>query len=221
MSKGIAPLAPPNPPWHELAAVTAGGGYLAYVYNDDLGPLAVRAVTRVGDNKADPNYETKTYGLFTICGRQARAGIVRRGWQHLFFTTRRDDIRVLTGMYHVRWYAVLDPKGHDYCLAADKLHFVAEPLPLAKVDKVCGTRLNRQFRTCLLIPSNEDCRRLVELLASQPNAVDEYTREVSRLERYNLRHTGYRYVTCSEKEPFSWQCSRAKRILKKARRGPA
>ena len=56
--------------------LTAPAGFLSFYLRDELSALAVRGVTLPGNNKSDPNLETGTYGLFSICCQSMRAGIV-------------------------------------------------------------------------------------------------------------------------------------------------
>jgi len=144
-----------------------------------------------------------------------RRSIVKRGCRYLFFTTRRGKIRVLTGLYLVRWYATISSDDADFCLAADKVRFVADPIPLSVVDETCGTRVSRPFRTHVGLDV-EECRRLEGLLMAKPNALKAYLEEIDRLEEFNLKYGGYRYVTGKVKEAYSWQCRKAKSILRKA-----
>src|SRR6266568_2401005 len=88
---------PPNPPWAPMSQEGDGGGCLSVYYSDDMSPLAVRWITKPGDNKSDPNLETMTYGLFSTCSKAMRSGIVKRGAEYLFFATRRGGTRVLSG----------------------------------------------------------------------------------------------------------------------------
>ena len=207
-------LSPPNPPWEEISIKSSSGGYLGYVYNDDLSESPVRAVTKVRDNKADPNLETMTYGLFSRCGKIMRSSIVKRGCRYLFFTTRRGDIRVLIGRYLVRWYAPVSEACSDYCLAADDVWFVQDPIPLSIVDRYCGTKVSRQFRTHVGL-TTEECNCLDNMLSTKPNATKAYIDEIKRLERFNLMNGGYRYISGNIKEPFSWKCRKAMAILLK------
>src|SRR5437868_15491701 len=118
--------APPNAPWQEIQNPT-GAGYLSVYYSDDLSPLAVRFVTKPGDNKSDPNLETLTYGLFSTCSPSMRAGVVQRQYSYIFFTTKRAAGRVLSGFYHIQWYVPANsPRTNDFYLAADQAHFVAD-----------------------------------------------------------------------------------------------
>ncbi len=206
---------PPNHPWVPLAIHEASGGYLSYFFNDDLSRLPVRAVTIVGDNKADPNLETKTYGLFSTCNKTMRKSIVKRGCRHIFFITNRKGVRVLAGLYLVKWYAPVSLNDGDFCLAADRIWFMQAPIPLVDVDKACGTDICRPFRTCLRVDA-EGCRKMGNLLKRKPNATELHLSEIVRLERFNLKHGGYRYVTAKVRDSYSWDCVKVKSILKNA-----
>lgn len=203
----IPSVEPPNAPWQKLLRAEARTGYLSIYYSDDLSPLAVRFVTKPGDHKSDPNLETGSYGLFSVCCPKMRAGVVKRGSEFLFFATSRAGTRVLAGYYHLQWYAqgVYNGKGKDdYCLAADRIRFISEPIPLSKIDRRCKTNVSGWFRNMRLL-SGEQCLRIAEILDSQPDATPDYLEEIDRLERFNLRHTGYRYPTWRQEHKFAWE----------------
>jgi len=203
-----SPIVPPNPPWIALNITKESGGYLSIYYSEDLSPLPIRWVTKLGDHKSDPNLETLTYGLFSICGPKMRSGVVNRNSEYLFFATARNGERVLSGYYHLGWYAQGVYKGKtDYCLAADRAHFIADPIPLKKVDRSCSTNVSKWFRNMRLL-TNEQCRRIAGLIDAKPNAISAYLEEIDRLERFNLKHTGYRYPTWKRTEKFSWNQAR-------------
>jgi hypothetical protein len=205
---------PPNPPWLPLTICKASGGYLSYFYSDQLSSLPVRAITMVEDNKVDPSLETKTYGLFSLCNKNMRKSIVKRGCRHIFFVTRRKEVRVLTGLYLVKWYTPVTPNGDDFCLAADRIWFVKNPIPLEHIDKICGTNVSRWFRAYKHINA-EECKQIENLLKRRADATGLYLSEIDRLERFNLKYGGYKYVTSKEKGSYSWYCSTIKLILKK------
>lgn len=201
-------VVPPNPPWQVLNTNENSYGYLSIYYSDDLSPLPVRWITKPGDNKSDPNLETLTYGLFSTCSSRMRSGVVNRGSEYLFFATARNSERVLTGYYHLQWYAQGIYGGkRDYCLAADRIHFIADPLPLKKVDRSCGTDVSKWFRNMRLLKS-EQCKKMAALIDAKPNATAAYLEEIDRLERFNLKHSGYRYPTWKRTEKFSWEFGR-------------
>ncbi len=197
-------VSPPNPPWKELAPNPDAGGYLSFYYSDNMSALPVRWVTKPGDNKSDPNLETGTYGLFSTCSPGMRSGVVKRRVSHIFFFCRREEVRVVAGYYRIRWFAGGPQGAGDFCLAADGCHFVRNPLSFEEIDKKLETDLAKPFRSTRLI-SNEICTKLVTLLHQQSNAVNDYVAEIDRLERFNLKHGGYRYVAWQRQDKFSWQ----------------
>lgn len=197
-------IAPPNSPWRELDSPEDSSGYISIYYSDDLSSLPVRWVTKPGDNKSDPNLETLSYGLFSTCAPSMRSGAVKRRSSYLFFATSRKKERVLTGYYHLRWYAHGALGETDFCLAADKVKFIYEPISLKKVDRSCRTNVSDWFRNMRLLTGDE-CGRIVNLLKDEPDATADYLGEIDRLERFNLRHSGYRYPSWKRKEKFSWE----------------
>ncbi len=195
---------PPHPPWQELNSLSEAGGYLSIYYSDDLSRLPVRWVTKPGDNKSDPNLETLTYGLFSTCAPRMRSGVVARRGAYLFFVTSRKGTRVLTGYYHLRWYTSGVFVGtRDFCLAADTARFIEEPIPLAEVDRCCQTDVAGWFRGMRLLSARE-CRKIAMLIDARPDATAAYLEEIDRLERFTLRHGGYRYIARRQMEKFSW-----------------
>lgn len=206
---------PPNSPWEPLTVCEENGGYLSYFFSDELSSLPVRAITRVGDNKVDPNLETETYGLFSPCNKTMRKSIVKRGCRHIFFITKRKVGRVLAGLYLIKWYAPVSLENDDFCLATDSIWFVANPIPLEEVDECCGTNISRWFRTYLHVDAGE-CKKIERLLKRRVNVTGLYLSEIDRLERFNLKHGGYRYVTAKVRDSYSWDCVKVKTILKNA-----
>lgn len=199
------PVTPPAAPWIAISRKTKAQGALSYYYSDSLARLPVRAVTKPEDNKADPNIETLSYGLFSTCQKGLRSAFVKKGRQHLFFITALRGVRVLTGYYSVKWYAPLPAAGpSDFALAADAAHFLSKPLPLSEIDAACGTDLDRWFRTNLLI-DEEECQRVLALIQRQPDARTEYLQEIDRLEHFNKSRGGFRYIGRQLDEPFSWK----------------
>lgn len=194
---------PPNPPWNELKTPLPHDGYLSFYYSDDMSSLPVRWVTKPGDNKSDPNIETCTYGVFSTCSPQMRRGVVNQGRPLIFFFTRRGESRVLTGYYKIRWYACGPLGTADLCLAAEKCHFVKNPLSLVDVDGRLGTNLSAPFRGFRIV-SPEHSRRLIGVLHRQRDASADYVAEIDRLERFNLKHGGFRYISWKQPGKFDW-----------------
>jgi len=197
-------VTPPEAPWREVTRKVCAPGALSFYYNDELARFPIRAVTKPQDNKADPNLETLSYGIFSTCQKGLRSAFVKEGRQHLFFITTLRGVRVLTGYYSVKWFAPVSAAGPgDFALAADTAHFLSRPLSLAEIDAACGTRLNRKFRLNLLVEA-EECQRILAYMHQQPDARDSYLQEIDRLERFNKSRGGFRYVGRQLNEPFSW-----------------
>jgi hypothetical protein len=216
ISREAISVEPPNSPWEELNSPENIGGYLSIYYSDDMSRLPVRAVTKPGDNKSDPNLETLTYGLFSTCGPRMRSGAVNRRSAYLFFATSRKSIRVLTGYYHLRWFTRgVFENSNDYCLAADTARFIEHPIPLADVDRRCRTNVSKWFRGMRLLSSDE-CKRMVRLIDAQPDVTADYLDEIDRLERFNMKHSGYRYVAWKQTDKFSWGRAEQYLIVKKS-----
>ena len=196
---------PPHEPWQPLEVADPAVGYLSFFYSDELSRLPVREVTRPHDNKSDPNIETGTYGLFSTCQRSMRASAVNRGVQCLFFVCRRNGVRVVSGYYRLAWYAdgVLHAEGADYALAADKVHFVDPPIPLSDLPEAVASVATRPFRLARLLSADETFALLLALDA-KPNALSQYLAEIDRLERFQRFHSGRRYVSWQQEEPFTW-----------------
>lgn len=191
-----------DPRWTPLEADLGAGGSLSVYYSDPLGAVPARAVTKPGDNKADPNLETATYGLFSTCGRGLRAAFVENRREALFFTTRWRGRRVLAGYYRIGWYApVVSPTSRDWALAARALRFDAAPLSLAEVDVLLGTALDVRFRSSLRL-SPDETGRLFDLLDGRPDGTPRYLDEIDRLERFNAFHGGHRYIGRTQDVPF-------------------
>jgi hypothetical protein len=200
---------PPNPPWKELGGSSdQAGGFALVFYSDNLSRLPVRFVTKPGDNKAYPNLETLTFGLFSTCNRSLRSSAVARRYPYLFFITNRGGTRVLSGYYHVRWYTEGVFRGmKDFALAADEAGFLDPPIDVSDVDRRCGTRLRKWFRSYRLL-SPEECARILKLIQRRPDATETYLSEIDRLEHLNLRYGGSRYVSWKQTDKFSWELAR-------------
>ena len=179
-------------------------------YADNLARLPVRQITRPRDNKSDPNIETGTYGLFSTCERQMRSGIVDSGAQYIFFICRWGGRRAVSGYYRLAWRALGTlhlPTTRDFALAADAVHFVDPPIPITDLPEPLALVAGTRFRLTKRI-GGDPTTALVSVLSERPNAVADYLSEVDRLERFQLFHSGYRYVSWQQREPFSWDMAR-------------
>lgn len=217
---GKPPLQPPSPPWKELAPRADAESYLCFYYGSPISNTPVRDINRmvpvgkggfVADCKVDPNWETGTFGLFSTCQQDIRRGIVSRRAPYLFFFankvgTRRT--RVVSGYYRLRWYADGGTSAGDFCLAADKMHFVEKGIPFDKVNAAIGTRLSSRVPRLAIKLTPEQAGRLIGLLERQPDATSSYIREIRRLERINARcSNGLKYINFARKDSYSWSAA--------------
>lgn len=195
---------PPQPPWRPLD--DRGTGYLSVYLSDKLARWPVREVTRLRDNKSDPNIETGTYGLFSTCEPQMRNRIVKDGTATIVFvTSHAGRPRALTGYYHVSWYTPgsRGEGNRDYALAADALRFV-DPVPVASLPSALMEVCSSRFRTQKRIGA-ETVTALRELLHGQQDRTSRYREEVTRLENYARAHSGYSYPSWGREEGFDWE----------------
>jgi hypothetical protein len=196
---------PPDARWRPLDPGEPATGYASYYLSDELAIWPVRAITRIKDNKSDPNLETGTYGLFSTCQREMRSGIVRDPPRYVFFVTRpREGPRQLTGYYRLGWYTPgsLHRRIRDFALAADAMRFVDSiPLP-ALPDGLAATLAGRWRLNKRLTAAQTEA--LAALVDGLPDRTPEYLREIDRLETINRFHSGYRYPSWRRDEPWTW-----------------
>jgi len=194
---------PPNPPWTPLKPGDGKKAALSFYYSDPFSEVPVREVTHKNDPKADPNLETMTYGLFSICNRGMRATIVNEGIELVFFCTNRAGVRVLTGFYRIGWYYKVPRGKNEYMLAANEVRFVAPGFPLHELTPYLrGVRLDKQFRTFRYI-NGKTAERLYLLIKDAPDATPQYVSEINRLEQLTLKRNGYIY-RAKYPNGFSW-----------------
>ncbi|MCY4417278.1 MAG: hypothetical protein OXE87_13365 [Chloroflexi bacterium] len=188
---------------------TPATGYLSVYLSEDLSKLPIRAITKPNDNKSDPNIETRTYGLFSTCERGMRAGIVNNRAQFIIFLCKKGKERVVSGFYHLAWKTegIWHAAKRDYALAADYVHFVAEPIRVSDLPEPGKSAAERKFRLSKRVDAVET-QAIVTALQSQPNALEDYLSEIDRVERFQAFHSGYRYVSWKQERPFSWEMAR-------------
>jgi hypothetical protein len=192
---------PPNPPWQELPHAENEAGYLSFYYSDPLARYPVRHITKLADNKSDPNLETMTYGLFSTCEERMRQGIVRDLRRWIFFLTNyRGMGRAITGFYEIGWHAPGPGGPRDIALAAAQMRFI-DPIPVNEVRGHLGERVQIRFRPYMGL-SPEHTVELRELIEAKPERTQGYLTEIARLEAYSVSVCGYTYPTWSRERPF-------------------
>jgi hypothetical protein len=161
----------------------------------------VRDVTRVGDNKSDPNLETLTFGLFSTCEPRMRASIAKRGIGEIFFLTNIErEGRALVGRYELGW--LVEVENGDFALAARSAEFV-DPIPVTLFRGRAGEAVRKRMRTDMRIDESI-ASRLRAAIRRKPDRTDRYLAEIARLERMSLSRTEFRYPSWDRTEPFSW-----------------
>ena len=195
----------PMAPWTALPREAAPEGFLSYFYVDDLSGLPTRAVTKLGDNKSDPNVETGTYGLFSTCSQAMRSSVVNRGARFIFFVGRHSGERKIVGYYEVGWYAAGPSQNGrpDYALAAHRVRFVAPPLRARDLPPSLRPLLTSRWRMTKRVDARA-AAALATVIQRMPDATDRYVAEVRRLERLNRFHSGYAYPTWGRVAGFDW-----------------
>ncbi len=181
-------------------------GYASFYHADDLAAIPVRAVTRIKDNKSDPNIETGTYGLFSTCQKQMRSGIIKHGASFIFFFTRpRGQERYLAGMYELGAWTPggLGVAARDFAVAAKSVRFIA-PIRIADLGDGLAQPLSRRWRLTKRL-SPEQTVRLTKIVNQQADLTDQYILEVDRLERLNKFQSGYRYPTWMREDSWNWR----------------
>lgn len=194
-------LAPPAAPWSAIRKQDGSGAYLSVYLSSSLARLPIRDVTRLRDNKSDPNLETKTYGLFSTCEQRMRQSIAKRGIDEIFFITNVEgEGRALVGRYKLGWLVELEPG--DVALAASAMRFV-EPIPVATIPGRAGDKTRTRIRGYMRVDTHvaNDLRQLVD---ASPDRTDRYLAEIARLERMSSARTGYTYPSWDKKTPFTW-----------------
>lgn len=206
-------VSPPNHPWLPIDVKTNSLATISFYYGDSQAPvIPVRDVTNQNDAKRDPNLETLTYGLFSICCESERKSIVEKGIGTQFFcTTRANGTRVLTGYYHPKFYCEMEKTG-DYAIAAKSGRFVSPGFILTHLGGFLNDEsIGRFFRPWKYIRGQEKIEKLLLLINSAPDSTEKYLSEIKRLEAYAVKKYGLMYF--DRTEGFSWKS--AAQLMKK------
>ena len=200
----IPNVRPPNAPWLPIQRGATNIATMTFYYGDAKSPVVpIRDITNRNDAKHDPNLETLTYGLFSVCCKDERKAIVEKGIATQFFcTSRLNGVRVLTGYYHPAWYCRMGED--DYAIAAESARFVSPGFELNKqVSFLEGYPIDRFFRTWKYIRDEKVIQRLTLLINSAPDATTTHISEIHQWEAYSLEHYGHMYF--DKLEGFSWE----------------
>ena len=200
----IPNVRPPNPPWHPIQRGTTSLATITFYYGDAKSSVVpIRDISNRKDAKHDPNFETLTYGLFSICCKGERKSIVEKGITTQFFcTTRANSTRVLTGYYRPAWYCEMGTD--DYAIAAESARFVSPGFALGDlVSFFEDYSIDRFFRGWKYIREGKVIERLYLLIHSAPDATAQYVSEIHRLEALSLEQSGHMYF--DRLEGFSWK----------------
>lgn len=187
----IHPHEPPNKPWKPLIE-NDSRAILTFYYGDSNSSIVpIRDISHKYDPKVEPNYETSTYGLFSTCNPPARKSIAVNGIRYNLFCTRRKNARVLTGYYEYGW--VFEYKKNDYMLAARKTRFISPGFPLDElVYYTKDISINRRFR-CWKYLSSKTALKLIHLINSTPNSINDYINETKKQEKETVNNYGKIY----------------------------
>jgi hypothetical protein len=205
-SSAVPDVRPPNPPWLPIQRGDTNLATITFYYGDAKSQVVpIRDVTNKNDAKPDPNVETLTYGLFSVCCKDERKAIVEKGIPLQFFcTSRANSIRVLTGYYRLSWYCQLG-EG-DYAIAAQSARFVSPGFALNMLTSFFEDYpIQKFFRTWKYIDDQRAIQRLLLLIDSAPDATDQYISEIHRLEKDAMEQYGHMYFDRSE--GFSWEAA--------------
>ena len=205
-------IRPPNDPWQTLNG-SNDEGVLAYYISDSSTKIPIRDITHENDPKADPNLETKTFGLFSYCHETMRKKMINDGVNLLFFITKRlkeiekNDgkkklvgLRVLTGYYRVGWYYEI--KEDDYALTASKIKFVYPGYPLEDLTEYLGESINTKFMQTKFIHGDTP-KKLLQLIQKTPDSTEQYIKEIHGKEQDALKKWGNMYR--ERKQGFTWE----------------
>lgn len=202
--QAIPNVRPPNEPWIPIQHGATNIATMTFYYGDAKSTeVPIRDITNRNDAKHDPNLETLTYGLFSVCCKNERKAIVEKGIATQFFcTSRLNGVRVLTGYYRPAWYCIMGED--DYAIAAESARFASPGFELSKqVPFLEGYPIDRFFRTWKYLLDEKVIQRLILLINSAADATAMYVSEIHRWEAYSLEQYGYMYF--DKLEGFSWE----------------
>lgn len=199
---GKRDIRPPNPPWIPLNEGNNDVAPLSYYYSDPNSEIPIRDISSRNTPKADPNIETKTFGLFGTCVKKVRKKIVEENMNFHFLFTKRENVRVLTGYYQYGWYYESSKSSDDFMLAAKRIRFVSPGFKLSDLTGYLrGDRIDKKFRVYKYV-KGETPNLLLRLLEETPDSTSRYVAEIRRLEQELFKERGQIYF--DGKKGFDW-----------------
>ena len=181
-------------------------GYVVYYESDTESELPIRRITgtkKSDHNQEDPNYETKTYGLYDCINSNLRNAFERKKYGYIFFITKYqgkleeyDGKYLLTGYYkinatadvqklHLRELENTTCINSRQCqaLKADEAVFLrTEDAP--KVTKATLKSLGYEKKITRMTKielSDEQVQKLLKKFAGKENAIEEYIEQHNEL----------------------------------------
>lgn len=204
---GVMRISPSSVPWQDYRSSETG---MIVTYDSDpVSEMAIREVPEELPSEVlpEPNYETKTYGLYGCARNKFRSAFVKSKMQYLFFLVRYQgtnqefrDKTLITGMYrvskvadvhkyHLRYLSDAACMEADTCdaLLAETAHFVSlEDAMEVTSEKLKSwgykARVTKQTRVVL---DEEQAKELASYLESKANIVDQYIEETKRLQPHD------------------------------------
>jgi len=205
--------------WQQIEKNGEQTGHLAYYYSNQETELPVRDVTKRYDNKSDPNIETKSYGMFSTCMPPARKNIIDRGDSYIFFFTRRNNQRILTGYYELDKFVptgITPTRGgkpskfKDIALLAKRTHFVKDGIPftgdtwsIIKLEHIQENEIKGFGPRDFVKIDAKMTKKLKKLLDKQKDITDKYVEEIHNLENLNKENSGKSYPTWKRNNGFT------------------
>lgn len=200
---GVVPTHVGSIKWQDYRS--GKSGMVVYYNTDPVAELPIREIPEEIPSAVipEPNYETKTFGLYGCKHTKLRSAFVKKKTGYLFFMTRysgtnlefADDLMV-TGFYHIKKssdvqklhirylneYSCVNEEGCP-ALLADEVHFVSVEDAYMLTDDALEamgntTRITRQTKLYL---EDEKVEELVSYLRSKENVVNVYSEETMRL----------------------------------------
>lgn len=194
-------------PWQDYRA--SNRGMVVFYPSDPVSELPIREIPEElpSDILPEPNYETRTYGLYG-CGRsKIRNSFVKSKIRYLLFVTKYagtnpdfKDKFLITGFFrinktadvkrlHIRYCADYSCLDEDVCygLRAEEQRFVSVQDAFEITDSILKSwdykaRISRQTR---IILDETQTMEIVEYLKSKRDMTAEYIAETERLQPHS------------------------------------